>query len=320
MPRLLDELSRLGHVARASTLIARGVDRRQISRAVAHGAVIRPRRDWIAAPSADREQLAAVATGAAIGCVSALRRLGVWAGEDDVLHLHAPPSAGHVQPASRSDRGGASMAWHPLAAHHRRRADGVRDAVAGAPRVHWAPDPAPERAFDWIVSPEAALARAVRCLPEEHARAAIDSVLHERVLTRLGVEAVLAGVATTRVLVDEYTGRLESGVESLFVRRLVDAGHSVVPQVRFANLGRFDGLIDGMVLFEIDGRAHHSGPKEFHRDRDRTLVGQAFGVPVVRPSARHVLEDWPTVIAAVARAVADAALVRAARGLPPAFG
>ncbi|GAA2044098.1 type IV toxin-antitoxin system AbiEi family antitoxin domain-containing protein [Agromyces tropicus] len=319
MPGLFDELSRLGHVARASTLIAGGVDRRQISREVARGAVIRPRRDWIAAPSADGEQLAAVASGAVIGCVSALRRLGVWAGEDDVLHLHAPPSAGHVRPASRSDRGGAPRVWHPLAAHHRRRADGVRPAVEGAPRVHWAPDPAPERAFDWIVSPEAALARAVRCLPEEHARAAVDSVLHERVLTRLGVDAVLAGVATTRVLVDEHTGRLESGVESLFVRRLVDAGHSVRPQVRFPNVGRFDGLIDDVVLFEIDGRAHHSGPEEFHRDRDRTLVGHAFGVPVVRPSARHVLEDWPTVIAAVTRAVADAAIVRASRGLPPAF-
>ncbi|MRX43431.1 type IV toxin-antitoxin system AbiEi family antitoxin domain-containing protein [Agromyces kandeliae] len=319
MPGLFDELSRLGHVARASTLIARGVDRRQISRAVARGAVTRPRRGWLAAPSADREQLAAVAAGAAIGCVSALRRLGVWAGEDDVLHLHASPSAGHVHPGARPDGPDAAGVWHPLAPH-RRRPTGVRSALQGVPRVHWAADPAPERAFDWIVSPEAALARAARCLPAEHARAAIDSVLHERVLTRLGVEAVLDGVATTRVLVDEFTGRLESGVESLFVRRIADAGFSVVPQVRFAGFGRFDGLIDGVVLFEVDGREHHSGPEQFHRDRDRTLVGHAFGVPVVRPSARHVLEDWPTVIAAVTRAVADATTLRAARGLPPAFG
>lgn len=317
MPELLGELARLGHVARERTLAARDIGPEQIARAVAQGTVFRPRNGWIATPAADREQLLAVAVGAPIGCVSALRRLGVWAGDDDVLHLHAPASSGRVDAGAEASRGCTEGVWHPLAPSHRRGADGARAAEVGPPRVHWAADPAPKRAYDWIVSPEAALARAVRCLPEEHARAAVDSVLHERVLTRKAVDAVLAGVATARVLVDEFTGRLESGVESLFVRRLAAAGFSVVPQVPFAGFGRFDGLIDGVVLFEIDGRGYHSGADEFYRDRDRTLVGHAFGVPVLRPSARHVLEDWPTVLAAVSRAVADAAIVRGARGLPP---
>ena len=55
---------------------------------------------------------------------------------------------------------------------------------------------------------------------------------------------------------------------------------------------------------------------EFFTDRDRTMVGQALGMPVVRPSARHVLEDWPMVMATVTRVVEDARLVRAHRGLP----
>jgi hypothetical protein len=316
MPELLGELARLGHVAREPTLAAAGIGHEQIARAVAQGTVFSPRNGWLATPTADREQLTAVAVGAPIGCVSALRRLGVWAGDDDVLHLHAPASSGRVDSTARATVGSAEGVWHPLAPSHRRRAGGARSAEAGRPRVHWAADPAPKRAYGWIVSPEAALARAVRCLPEEHARAAVDSVLHERVLTRRRVDKVLAGVSTARVLVDEYTGRLESGVESLFVRRIAAVGFSVVPQVHFAGFGRFDGLIDGVVLFEIDGRGYHSGADEFYRDRDRTLVGHAFGVPVLRPSARHVLEDWPTVLAAVSRAVADATLVRAARGLP----
>lgn len=320
MPELLDELARLGHVARQRTLVAGGVGTDRIAAALEEGSIFRPRSGWIATRAADREQLTAVAVGAPIGCVSALRRLGAWAGDDDVLHLHAPASSGHVDPWARASVGRAAGVRHPLAPSHRRSSDGVRSAEAGRPRVHWAVDPAPTRAYDWVVSPEAALARAVRCLPEEHARAAVDSVLHERVLTRSGVDAVLAGVTTARALVDEYTGRLESGVESLFVRRIVAAGFSVVPQVRLAGYGRFDGLIDGVVLFEIDGRGYHSGADEFHRDRDRTLVGHAFGVPVLRPSARHVLEDWPTVLAAVSRAVADATIVRAARRLPPVLG
>ncbi|MGR0220692.1 hypothetical protein [Agromyces sp. ZXT2-6] len=317
MPELLSELARLGHVARERTLAADGIGPDQVARAVEQGTVFHPRNGWIATPSADREQLMAVAVGAPIGCVSGLRRLGVWAGDDDVLHLHAPPSSGHVDTRARATVGSAEGVWHPLTPSHRRSSGGAWGAASGRPRVHWAADPAPKRAYDWVVSPEAALARAVRCLPEEHARAAVDSILHERVLTRSEVDAVLAGVPTARVLVDQYTGRLESGVESLFVRRIAAAGFSVVPQVRFAGFGRFDGLIDGVVLFEIDGRGYHSGADEFYRDRDRTLVGHAFGVPVLRPSARHILEDWPTVLAAVSRAVADAAIVRAARGLPP---
>ena len=320
MPDLLSTLARLGHVARERTLSAAGIGRVRIARAVEEGSVFRPRNGWIATSSADREQLTAVAMGAPIGCVSALRRLGVWAGDDDVLHLHAPASSGHVDPGAGAAAGRTERVWHPLAPSHRRASDGARSAVPGRPRVHWAADPAPGRAYDWVVSPEAALARAVRCLPEEHAPAAVDTMLHERVLPRSTVDAVLAGVATARTLVDEYTGRLESGAESLFVRRVVAAGFSVVPQVRFAGLGRFDGVIDGVVLFEVDGRGYHSGPDEFSRDRDRTLVGHAFGVPVLRPSARHVMEDWPTVLAAVSRAVADATFVRAARGLPPVLG
>ena len=130
------------------------------------------------------------------------------------------------------------------------------------------------------------------------------------------------GVAAERsaALVDGFTGRPESGVESLFVRRTAAAGFTVESQVDLAGFGRYDGVINGCVLFEIDGHAFHSGFDRFFADRDRTLVGQAFGVPVVRPSARHVLEDWPMVLAAVVRSVEDAELVRRARRLPPISG
>jgi very-short-patch-repair endonuclease len=152
----------------------------------------------------------------------------------------------------------------------------------------------------------------------EHASAAIDSVLHERVLTRREVDAVIAALpAPAAGLIDEFTGRTESGAESLFVRRLAAHGFHVVTQVPLGGFGRYDGMIDGCVLFEIDGRGFHSGSGEFFADRDRTLVAQVFGVPVVRPSARHVLEDWPVVLAAVTRTVEDAKLVRRGRGLPP---
>lgn len=159
-----------------------------------------------------------------------------------------------------------------------------------------------------------ALATALRCLPREHASAAIDSALHEGVLTRREIDAVLAAVPGTYApLVDEFTGVPESGVESLFIRRLAREGYRVEPQVTPGGIGRFDGRIDGCVLFEVDGREFHSGRAEFYNDRDRTLVSQSFGVPVIRPSAMHVLDDWPFVSATVARVVADAKVVLKAR-------
>lgn len=186
------------------------------------------------------------------------------------------------------------------------------------PRVHWATERPQRGALDWIVSPLTALADAVRCMDAEHASAAIDSALHERVVTRNEVDALIAALpGTCARLLDRQTGRPESGVESLFVRRLSACGFAVESQVRLAGFGRYDGVIDGCVLFEVDGRGFHSGTDEFFADRDRTLIGQVFGVPVVRPSARHVLEDWPITLAAVTRTVEDAKLVRELRGLPP---
>ena len=55
----------------------------------------------------------------------------------------------------------------------------VRLASDAAPRVHWAVESSRRDAFDWIISPQSALAVAVRCMDAEHGSAAIDSVLHE---------------------------------------------------------------------------------------------------------------------------------------------
>ena len=321
MPDLLRELARLGHVARVATLRARGIPDASLHAALAAGFVRRPRRGWIASPLADQDQLRAIATGARIGCSSALRRLGVWAGTDDALHLHVPRTAARLGQSPQVTGVASPGVWHPSVPDRKRRARTVRLASDAPSRVHWARELAPRRALDWIVSSQTALAAAVRCMDAEHASAAIDSALHERVLTRREVDTVMASLPNRcAALRDDFTGKPESGAESLFVRRMSDAGFLVEPQVDLAGFGRYDGVIDGCVLFEVDGREFHSGSDAFFADRDRTLVGQVFGIPVVRPSARHVLEDWPMTFAAVARTVADAKIVRRHRGLPPITG
>jgi hypothetical protein len=304
-----------GEIARVASFRRLGVTDARIRAAERTGGLSRPRRGWVASPSADRDQLRAIAAGGRIGCLSALRRLGVWSGVDDVLHVSVPRSAPRVLRDPRVAALPTPGVWHPAVPESRRVGRAVRLAAGGPVRVHYTHELHPDAARDWIVSPRTALATAVRCLPAEHASAAIDSALHERVLSRRDVDAVLAALpSTASVLVDEFSGLPESGVESLFVRRVAGAGYRVETQVEVDGIGRIDGRINGCVLFEIDGRGFHSGPREFYVDRDRTLVSQAFGMPVLRPSARHVLEDWPFVAAALARVVADAELVAHVRG------
>ena len=321
MPDLLRELARLGHVARVATLRARGFSQPALRAALAAGLVLRPRHGWIASPLADRDQLRAIAVGGRIGCASALRRYGIWSGVDDALHLQVLRTASRLAPAAETLDPANVGVWHPSVPPAKRRDRLVRLASDAPVRVHWARELSPRDALDWIVSPQSALATAARCLDAEHASAAIDSALNERVLTRREVDEVLASLPDrSAALVDHFTGRPESGVESLFVRRISSAGYHVEAQVDLAGFGRYDGVINGCVLFEVDGRAFHSGSDSFFADRDRTLVGQVFGIPVVRPSARHVLEDWPITLAAVARTVADAEIVRHHRRLPPISG
>ena len=318
MPDVVSELAQLGQVARVRTLRSRGCTDASLAAALAARRVSRPRRGWLAAPEADRDQLRAIAIGGRIGCVSALRRFGVWSGSDECLHLHVPRTASRLIPSVAAPDVANVGVWHPSVSERTRRSRAVRLASPDdTPRIHWAREFAPARALDWIVSPHAALAAAVRCLDAEHASAAIDSALHERVLSRREIDAMLASLPErSSALVDRFTGSPESGVESLFIRRMSRAGFHIDPQLDLAGFGRYDGLIDGCVLFEIDGRGFHSGASEFFIDRDRSLIGHAFGVPVVRPSAVHILEHWPLTFAAVARTVADAKIVRRHRGLP----
>jgi very-short-patch-repair endonuclease len=302
-------MSLVGEVAHIDTLRRFGLPDAAWRDAVRAGRLRRIRRGWYSSMAADRDQCRAVLAHSRIGCVSALARFGVWSGETPALHLQVARNAARLRPDPPPDPSVAKPVWHPKVPDRRRRE--LRLSTRSSPLVHWRHDPDSANALDWLVSARSALAEGIRCLDAEQAQAAVDSAIAERVLGRHEVARIVARAPRSAGLrVDEYCNRLESGAESLFVRRLLRSGYAVEPQFEFAGHGRFDGLIEGCVLYEIDGWTHHRSHERFYGDRDRTLVAQSFGVPVVRVSAQHVLRDWPTVAAAVARTVADARALR----------
>ena len=129
-----------------------------------------------------------------IGCASALRRFGVWSGIDDALHLHVPRTASRLAPAPDARSSLRTPACGIRRCRQSRRRDRiVRLASDAAPRVHWARDTLAMDGprLDRLASGGARDGR-VRCMDAEHASAAIDSALHERVLTRREVDEILA--------------------------------------------------------------------------------------------------------------------------------
>lgn len=308
-------LSRVGEVAHVRRLRALGVDDRGIYRAVESGRIRRLRPGWYASPLADVDQCRAVLSGARIGCVSALNRLGIWSGRDRALHLHYEPSAIVRQPPSGLFAGPQAVA-HPFAT--RRARPRLTESHLSTVR-HWTRERLPEGAFDWIVSAQMAAAEALVCQDEETGEAIIDSLLHEKLMPRRSLAGFLQSVPVLhRPAIDVHTGIPQSGVESTFLRRAQRAGFEVTPQYRHPLGGNYDGIINGCVLYEIDGFEFHSSAETFYDDRDRSLRSQAIGLPVIRPSARHVLDDWPMVLTAIEHAVADAEDLLRFRGRPRA--
>src|SRR5690554_1281900 len=185
LARLQRIMSAQGQAARRSTLFRHGISRSEIEDALASGFLARPIRGWYVTRAADSDQLRAITAGARLGCVSALRRWGVWSGPANDLHLHCPPTASRL----RLDKAQTVLGMQPVLPHPSvppRRAVELNEiwrCAAGVPVVHWLANTSKSSALDWIVSPTDALTQAIHCQNEEHAVACIDSALHHRVVS-----------------------------------------------------------------------------------------------------------------------------------------
>ena len=139
-------IERVRDVVSVRSLLRAGASRHDIASAVGRGILVRVRRGWVAARDADPMLVAAAQSGVVLTCVTQAKRLGCWVIDDGVVHVAAPPHAGHV-------------------------------VVDG--HVHWE-KPAIPRRPDSLVDPiENVLAIVARCQPRDAALAIWNSALHE---------------------------------------------------------------------------------------------------------------------------------------------
>ncbi|WP_233277333.1 hypothetical protein [Microbacterium sp. CGR1] len=145
-------MTELGGVVRVTVIQERGFARSLVASAVEGGVLIRPRRGWLAVPSADGMLISAARRGVVLTCRTQAARLGLW--------LH-------------DDSGKPHVAVGPNAAG-RRRVDA---------QVHWG-SPIVPRHPDVLVDPiENVLAYIAECEPFERALATWESALNKSLVT-----------------------------------------------------------------------------------------------------------------------------------------
>lgn len=316
MPLSLSQaLRKTGHLARRRTLAAMGVTPQELSDGLKNGSLWRPSRGWIADRNADAEQLRAVATGTRIGCVTALKRWGVWAGPKNTMHLHAATTASRLSLSTSAAAAAVPIHPHPeILDTYAHELEEIRASDGSDPVVHWG-----EERFggglDWIVSVEDALLQAVPCQSAEHAVACVDSALHLGAIDSAQWSRIVDALPKRLKWIDRRKDpRAGSGNETRARLRFGEAGYRVEPQFFLLGAGSHDFIVDDCVIVEVDSDAHHGSAEQQRKDRARMLVAQIYGLPTLRIGPESFTdENWSLVLSALAQQVKDAKLLNATR-------
>lgn len=275
-------LAALGEpVATRAQMLAAGTTPRDLTAAVRSGRLTRVREGYYAEPLTDPALLQAVRIGGRLGCVSALRRHGIWVPPPAFPHVSVDPKASRLR--SPRDR---------RVALEQQNRDGCE--------VHWTAVADTTDASVHTVGIINALAQAIRCQPAEVAVAALDSALYQRLVTAKQVAAIFASLprrfAPLEALVEP---RCMSGIESIIRLELVSLGIPFEVQVRFDRVGFVDFLVAGCVVVEVDGREYHEGEVPTARDYTRDAYLAAREYIVVRLNYRQVMFERELAIAAI---------------------
>lgn len=288
---LTDDVTRVGGAAGRAFLVSLGHSDRTLAAAVRSGALSRPRRGWYSTWAQDDPRFRALRLGGRLTGLSAIRAMGGWVRTDGRMHVAVPVNASRLRcPRRRTVRFSRS-------AH--------RDRV----RLHWTRGSHDAGSSTGVVSLLDALE--VACLVEsnEDAIAAIDWARRAGLLDEVDLaELAMRLPRGRRPCVAASSGSCHSLPESLSRSRLVAAGFRLREQVLLPdNPSPVDLVVENAVAVEVDGDEFHRD--RFFTDRDKDLAATRAGLHALRPSAKHVFEEWDTVLEAITLALAK-------RGVP----
>lgn len=267
---LVARIADLGGVVRSTRVMGMGFSRADVDAACRSGAVIRPRRGWLANTDADTPLLNAARFGVVLTCRTQASRLGLW--------LHDSHGAPHVAVSANA----ASRRGIPA-------------------RLHWGTPPIP-RHPDSLVDPvENVLALIAECEPFEQALATWESALNASLVT---IESLrrFSWKPKARRLLSVAKPFADAGLETYLRTRLRWLRVPIRVQIWLSG-HRVDALIGQRLVVQIDG-AHHTGAQRSEDIRhDAILMLQ--GYHVIRVSYPQVMFEWPVVQDLIMRAIAQ---------------
>ena len=235
---------------------------------------------WYATPLTSEAAVLAMRIGGRMGCVSALELHGAWHPPDSGLHVVFPTSASGRRSTGREQ--GASIVRHW---HGKTDRTGSRFAVAPI---------------------ELALAEALECQPNQYLMAILDSILHNRLMSKNRLEAIVRRApARVHHLLDHLDPRSESGTESITRYRLTMSGIVTKIQVTLRAKDRLDLEVDDWLAIEIDGRKHHAQKAAFTKDRKRVVRIMREGRIVLQFAYATVIYEWEFVIETIRAVMAQ---------------
>ena len=289
-----------GYFLRRRDLLAAGFNDGRIQRALREHRIFRVRQGWYSVPSAPDAGVRAVRVGGRLTGVSALEDLGLRVPRHASLHVAVKPTASRLRRAT--DRHARLLA-----------ADGVlvswtETGIGGTP---------------WRVSVPDALVAVISTEGRDVAVACCSAALRHRKITASALAEVFARASERARRWAGLPSALDDSHGETFVRLwLMDAGIPCEQQPHVAGVGHLDFRLSPHSYVEIDGGQHDprwtgEGPSSYERDHDRDTSMSIDGARVQRFTYRQLYSDWPRVLAAIERAIADDLALTALRARRP---
>ena len=293
-------IRRHGLFLRRRDLLALGFSDGQLRWALRTRRIFRVRQGWYSLPEAPAAAVRAVRVGGRLTSLSALESYGLRVPRRGNLHVSVPSTACRLRsPTNRRERLNSSAAV----------------------TVHWSPRSLGGSA--WRVSVAEALHVVLATETRDVAVACCSAALHHKLVTPRLLDAVFAQspdrVQHWRALVSAAD---ESHGETFVRLWLGDAGVPCEQQPRIPGVGRLDFRLGRRLYFEVDGGQHDpewtgDSPSTYEHDHDRDTSAAILGDRVMRVTYRQLYSDWPRVLAAIERAIADDAGLSAYRRRHP---
>lgn len=289
-----------GFFLRRRDLLALGYSDGAIRGALRAKRIFRVRQGWYSIPSAPPSAVLAVRVGGRLTSFSALQSFGLRVPRQPYLHVAVKRTDCRLRRAI--DRRARLLSGDPVVVHW------TDTAVSGT---------------SWRVSIGDALLAVLATESRDTAIACCSAALRHKRITSHALAAVFARAPERVRGWAKLCSALDESHGETFVRLwFMDAGVRCEQQAHIPGVGYLDFRVGPNSYVEVDGGQHDpewtgDSPSSWERDHDRDTTVGILGGRTQRYTYRQLYTDWPRVLAAVERMVADDLALAALRRRRP---